>query len=166
MSALPHGLPAKYADHWRRPWTDQARKSGGFRRWLHAHGYLTPHFTLADARCHDGTPIPRSLVAHARDHYFRMEKLRHALGDVPIPVMSGYRTDSYNRQIHGAKASRHVHADATDVDKSWVEKVGRQRVQHAAEVIFADGGVGTYPAGSMHFDSRGYRARWSSFVGW
>jgi hypothetical protein len=162
----PPGLPDSLRRHWREPWTRAARGSRAFRSWLDRHGYLTPHFKIAEAACHDGTQIPRRLRARARNHAFNMERLRHALGDIAIPVISWYRTEAYNRSVHGAIHSRHVQADAADVSASWVDKTGRDRVQHAAEVIFADGGVGTYPAGSMHFDSRGTRARWTSYIGW
>lgn len=165
MPKYPHDLPVKFRPHWDAPW-ERSKQTTGFRSWLDRHGYLTPNFTLRDAACHDGTPIPRSLRSHARTHAFNMERLRHALGDRPIPVLSWYRTPAYNKQTHGAIDSRHIHADATDVDTAWVSKTGRRKVQATAEIIFKDGGVGTYPAGSMHFDSRGYKARWTSFVGW
>lgn len=159
-------VPGKYRDLWDHPWTDKAKRHRRFRMWLQSKGYLSPHFTLAEAACHDGTPIPRRLRPKARDHAFNMEKLRHALGGHSIPIVSWYRTEAYNRQIHGAIHSQHVQACATDVSTEWVDSVGRDRVQRVAEVIFAHGGVGTYPAGSMHFDSRGTRARWTSYVGW
>jgi hypothetical protein len=30
---------------------------------------------------------------------------------------------------------------------------------------FRDGGIGTYPTGDLHVDYRGWRARWSSWIG-
>lgn len=159
-------VPDRFELYWSQPWLDKAAKSQPFRLWLNRNGFLSPHFTIVEAACHDGTPVPKRLKKRARDHAFRMEKLRHGLGDKSIPVISWYRTDAYNRSVHGAKESRHVQADACDVDSAWVSKTGRKKVQAVAEVVFANGGVGTYPGGSMHFDSRGTRARWSSFVGW
>lgn len=135
----------------------------GFRRWLQRHGYLTPHFRLSEAACSDGTPVPRSTIARARRHAFRLERLRHAIGDQPIETLSWYRSPAHNAAVGGASQSRHMDAWATDHDKAWVDRVGRARVRMAAERIWGDGGVGTYPSGSMHFDSRGSRARWSSF---
>ncbi|MDX6632756.1 MAG: hypothetical protein QOG26_761, partial [Solirubrobacterales bacterium] len=84
-------------------------------------------------------------------------------GDVSLPILSPYRTPAYNRQIHGASQSRHMQADATDFAKALVDKLGRSRFMAAANRIFANGGVGVYPWGAVHVDSRGWRARWSSW---
>jgi hypothetical protein len=135
----------------------------GFRRWLHRHGYLTPHFRLSEAACKDGTPVPKALIHGARDHAFALERLRHRLGDRPIQIISWYRHPAYNRRIRGASRSQHLTGKATDHPQAWVEDAGRAQVQAAANAVFAKGGVGIYPGGSMHFDSRGFFARWSSF---
>lgn len=161
--AYPGNLPAKYRDHWAHPWTEGARKSLGFRRWLKRNGYLTPHFRTADSRCHDGTPVPLRMSYACRQHAFRLEKFRHAVGDKPLPVLSWYRTPAYNRKIGGARNSMHMRAIATDFTKATVDSVGRARWFQVADVVFSNGGVGDYPAGSAHLDSRGYRARWRSF---
>lgn len=163
LAPVPRWLPDKYKYHWRHPWTKRARRSPGFRRQLAKHGYLTPHFKLSEAACKDGTPVPKVLRPGARNHAFRLERLRHSLGDKPVSILSWYRTPAYNRRIGGARYSQHMTARATDHSREWVERMGRSRVRAAAERIWAKGGVGTYPAGSMHFDSRGYKARWSSF---
>jgi hypothetical protein len=159
----PKGLPKKYRKHWDRPWTQRARLNRGFRLWLGRNGYLTPHFTKEEARSHNGEWVPRELLKHARNHAFNLEQLRHELGDVSIPIVSWYRSERYNREIRGATKSQHIQARATDHPREWVERVGRARVNAAADKVFRDGGVGRYPAGSVHFDSRGFRARWTSF---
>lgn len=166
MASRPSWVPRQYHDHWDRPWTDRAKRSVGFRRLLQRHGRLSPNFTLAEAKCKDGTPVPRSLRSGARNHAFNLEKLRHALGDVSMTPLSWYRTEAYNRKIGGAIKSQHVRALATDHSKEWVQKVGRAKLINAANIVFAAGGFGQYPAGSVHFDSRGFKARWTSFVGW
>lgn len=159
----PKGLPRRYRWHWRHPWTWRARRHVGFKRWLRGHGYLSPHFPTREARCKDGTPVPQSLRKAAQRHAFNLERLRHALGDRPVKVISWYRTPSYNRRIGGASQSMHMRAIATDHSREWVNARGRRRVLYHGNRIFANGGMGTYPYGSMHFDTRGYRARWSSF---
>ena len=161
--AYPSGLPRKYRPHWDRPWRPRARNSPGFRRWLDAHGYLSPHFTLAEAACKDGTPVPTALNRGARNHAFNLERLRRRLGDRPIPVISWYRTPAHNRRVGGAPQSKHLSAFATDHPKQWVNQVGRSLVLRHGDAVFRNGGMGVYPAGSMHFDSRGVRARWTSF---
>lgn len=163
MAIPPTSLPAKYRYHWEHPWTEKARKSVGFRRWLKQHGYLSPNFKTAESKCKDGTPVPRRYSYACRQHAFRLEKFRHAVGDRSLPILSWYRTPAYNRKIGGASQSMHMRAIATDFDRSTVDRIGRARWFNTADVIFKDGGVGDYPAGSAHLDSRGYRARWRSF---
>lgn len=155
-----HPLLKYYWDH---PWSYGARHSRSFRKVLWNHGRLSPHFTRKDWACNDGTPIPGSLRKNAQRHAFQMERFRHALGDIPIYTISEYRTVSYNRQIGGATDSRHTYADATDMSSQFVDSVGRDKFFAVADRIFANGGVGRYPYGSAHTDSRGYRSRWTSF---
>lgn len=156
-------VPSRYRRHWARPWTPQAKRSPGFRLWLSRQGLLTPHFSYADAACKDGTPIPKWMRHRARNHAFNLERFRHAMGDRPLPVLSWYRHPAYNRRIGGASQSRHMKGDATDFSRQTVNGLGRNRWFAIADVIFANGGVGDYPVGSAHLDSRGYRSRWRSF---
>lgn len=159
----PKTLPKRYREHWARPWEEKAKKSLGFRRWLKQQGLMTPHFTVAEYRSKDGRPIPLRLRKGARDHCFNLEKFRHAVGDKRMPILSGYRSPQHNKAVGGASKSQHMSARATDFSKETVEKVGRNRWFATAEAIFSNGGVGDYPGGSSHLDSREYRARWRSF---
>lgn len=158
----PNNLPARYRPHWRAPWRLYARKSLGFRRWLKKNGYLSPNFRKAEARCKDGTPVPESLEKRCRDHAFQLERLRKRLGR-PIPILSWYRHAAYNRAIGGARYSQHVNAVATDIPVQFVRKVGTKTFDYHANIVFKSGGFGQYPAGSRHVDTRGFRARWTSF---
>jgi hypothetical protein len=159
----PKGLPSAYESMWDKPWEDRAAKHANFRKWLEANGYLSPHFRKSEARCKDGTWVPDSLNAGARNHAFNLEKLRHKLGDRPIAITSWYRTPSHNRKVGGASKSKHIQAFATDHPKQWVDAMGRKKVLGEADVIFRNGGMGVYPGGAVHFDTRGIRARWSSW---
>lgn len=167
--AYPTRLPLRYRPLWSHPWWRIARRNKGFRRWLLGHGYLSPHFKVSEAACHDGTPVPRSdpqrgyLRHKAQHHAFNLERLRHRLGGKPLRILSWYRTPSYNAQIGGASESRHMFADATDFDVSFVNSFGPGVFDREADRVFSNGGFGQYPGGSRHTDSRGYRARWSSF---
>lgn len=161
----PRNLPKRFHKKWNNPHAMKARSSPGFRRWLRRHGYLSPNFTIAEARCKDGTSVTvdKGLLRNAQNHAFNLEQMKHLLGGATMPVLSWYRTPAYNRQIGGASQSQHMRALATDFTVQWVESVGRSKVDAAADRVFRDGGVGRYPAGSVHFDSRGYRARWTTF---
>jgi hypothetical protein len=155
----------------RKPWTLAARKSPAARRWLDAHGYITPHFTWRSYACTDGTPVPPSLRRNAVRLHWRLELMRHRLGDVAMVVDGPYRTAEKNRAVGGASDSRHMHADAADffasqVDR-WVAKSRRLRsredVLRIAERTFYNGGVGNETTGTLHVDARGTTAR---FVTW
>lgn len=160
----PNKLPKRQRYKWDNPWTKKAKYGPLFRRWLARHGYLTPNFTMAEARCKDGTDIPRSKRFRARNHAFALERLRHDLGGHPIQITSWYRTKRWNNVIGGARKSQHINAVATDHPSKSVDKIGRDKFIKTANRIFKNGGVGIYPGGAVHLDSRGFRARWNSWV--
>ena len=70
--------------------------------------------------------------------------------------------------IGGATNSRHIYGDACDIALEEIKRLcpwegGRADFDRACDKIFAGGGFGQYPMGSRHVDSRGNRARWTSF---
>lgn len=163
-AGAPADLPAKWYGHWSQPWHGIHAYPSNYLRWLVKKGHLSPHFTLREAACHDGTAVPARLIggAHgAQAHAFQLERLRHAIGDRPIPNTSWYRTPAHNRAVGGASQSQHIQGDATDHSWAWVDSIGRAKVQAAAERIFANDGIGTEGSGhALHLDSRGQKARW------
>ncbi|WP_345586394.1 D-Ala-D-Ala carboxypeptidase family metallohydrolase [Streptomyces prasinosporus] len=46
---------------------------------------------------------------------WKLEALRHALGDQPITVTSGFRSYACNEAVGGASGSRHLYGDAADL---------------------------------------------------
>lgn len=136
------------------------------------------HFSWAEANPHGFTgfnfAVRVRVVAQAR----RMEKLRdainkrrlhHNLKPTGIHVLSWWRPDWYNKQIHGARFSRHIKGDACDISLQEIRRLmpwegGQLEFDRLCESIWPDGGFGTYPAGDRHTDCRGYKARWSSFT--
>jgi uncharacterized protein YcbK (DUF882 family) len=129
---------------------------------------LSPHFTVHEFDCHDGTVVPTRAYQALKDlcdHY--LEDLRGAFG--PVEVLSGYRHAAYNAAIGGARASFHIYDlrgyqyVAADVHcrrggvRDWWEWM--DRVQRRAER--KRGGLGYYPQGGfIHVDNRPYLARW------
>jgi hypothetical protein len=161
----------------RAPWSAHARRSPAVRRWCDEHGFITPHFSWRSYACADGTPVPPELRPNAVRLHWRLELLRHRLGDVPMTVDGPYRTPARNRAVGGAAGSRHVHADGadffTDQVDAWAmhlrrhgETVGaaRARVLALAEQTFYDGGVGNETSRTLHLDARGTRARFVTWV--
>jgi GH25 family lysozyme M1 (1,4-beta-N-acetylmuramidase) len=159
---VPAWVPKQHWDNWRRPWNGGAAKSAAFLKLCMKHGHLSPHFTLKEAACHDpaNTAVPTSLRRNAQRQAFALERLRHELGDKPLPVLSWYRTTSWNAAVDGASESRHLQADASDFTTQTIESFGSARFDAACEKVYARGGFGRYASGSRHGDSRGSKARW------
>jgi hypothetical protein len=168
LPSKAHPLLRSYIQH---PWTKAARTSPAARRWLDKHGYITPHFSWSSYACQDGTPVPAHLKHNAIRFHWRLEILRHRMGDVPMSVDGPYRTPARNKAVGGASNSQHMYADAGDffaaqVDR-WVKQSktlhSRQDVLRLANKTFYNGGVGNETSGTLHLDSRGYKAR---FITW
>ncbi|MFE0632789.1 D-Ala-D-Ala carboxypeptidase family metallohydrolase [Streptomyces sp. NPDC058864] len=56
--------------------------------------------------------------ANALKTMWKLEAMRHALGDVPITVSSGFRSYACNSAVGGASGSRHLYGDAADLTGS------------------------------------------------
>ncbi len=162
---VPTWVPSNYWELWQKPWDDAASRSAKFRELCWKNGFASPHFERKETACHDpqNSSVPERLRANAQREAFNLEKLRHELGDKPLPVLSWYRTPAWNTKVGGASQSRHMQGDAVDFTVQTVTSFGAGRFDQACDRVFANGGFGTYPSGSRHVDSRGTRARWSSF---
>ncbi len=129
-------------------------------------GDITEHFSRREFRCSHGLLGPESLLMRLCAN---LEVLREAVGNVPIRVISGYRCAPCNRACGGARRSRHMAGDAADiVVEGWeVEDVARVIYSLIREGRMCEGGVGVYFRGRttqrepfVHYDCRGYPARW------
>lgn len=70
---------------------------------------LTEHFKVGEITCKDGSPsyVINSAVLEG------LEKLRNIINK-PIYITSGYRSETYNKKVGGAKDSQHVKGNAID----------------------------------------------------
>jgi predicted chitinase/uncharacterized protein YcbK (DUF882 family) len=152
------------AEKRRQPWTSNARLSPGLRAQLDKEGRITPHFTWNEWASKDGAPVPKSLRKNAIRAAWRLEQLRHELGDKPLSALSYYRSPSHNDAVGGARSSRHMSADAADFSKQTVDSFGRARFLKACEKLYKNDGIGQYPGGAVHIDTRGFKARWNSWT--
>lgn len=86
---------------------------------------------------------------------WKLQALRHALGDRPITVASGFRSTPCNRLAGGASRSRHLYGDAADLDAGphSLCALARQARHHGFDGIYGPG----YPGHSshVHIDGRG-----------
>lgn len=126
----------------------------------------SPHLSWAELACHNGVPYPMEWrETRAVQLAIEFERIRVAVGR-PIPILSAYRTQSYNARIPGAaKNSQHVHGRALDLNIPKGMTL-QQLLKAVLSVARSEGskirGVGEYAWG-VHIDIRpGDRlVRWS-----
>ncbi|MFC7304735.1 D-Ala-D-Ala carboxypeptidase family metallohydrolase [Streptomyces monticola] len=99
--------------------------------------------------------------ANALRTMWKLEALRHALGDQPITVTSGFRSQACNDAVGGASNSRHLYGDAADLGAGphSLCKLAQQARSHGFNGILGPG----YPGHSdhTHVDHRASRY-WSA----
>lgn len=114
---------------------------------------------------------------NARKHAANLERLRAAVNEARrlkgfeptgIRVLSWARSFVHNSVVGGAPNSQHLYFLATDIALQEIERLcpwatGRETFDDLLDKVFAQGGIGFYPAGNRHCDSRGHRARWTNF---
>lgn len=158
--------------------------------WVPAKAPPSPHFTWVEVLHNSGysrLPFGPTAVGlgrmvmtpriNAKRHAAKLEELRahvntlraaHRLPPTGLRVLSWARSYEHNKRVGGAFNSQHLYFLATDIAKEEIERMcpwpgGRVRFDALLEQVFANDGVGLYPAGNRHCDSRGSRARWTSF---
>ncbi|NIJ14233.1 zinc D-Ala-D-Ala carboxypeptidase [Saccharomonospora amisosensis] len=99
--------------------------------------------------------------ANALVSMWKLQAMRHALGDQPIRVTSGFRSHSCNDAVGGAPNSRHLYGDAVDLGSGphSLCTLARQARNHGFNGILGPG----YPGHSdhTHVDHRSSRF-WSA----
>lgn len=73
---------------------------------------------------------------------------------VNFQVNSGHRDPEQNRKAGGAKGSQHIHGTAMDVQAAGMDPQKRQALLAWAMDNPEIGGIGRYPSGNLHFDTR------------
>ncbi|WP_336834407.1 YcbK family protein [Sphingobacterium siyangense] len=122
---------------------------------------LTKNFKLEEFDCKDGTPVPKQYYGNVTKLAKNLQVLRDYLG-VPVTVTgSGYRTPSHNKAVGGVPNSKHLTAEAGDINAkgytpSQLAAVIEKLIKEGKMV---QGGLGIYP-GFLHYDIRGTKARW------
>ena len=115
------------------------------------------HFKLSEFKCKDGTAVPAKYYANCQRLMNLLEEIRAACGNRAITVNSGYRTESYNKKVDGAKQSQHLYAAAADIKVSG--KSASEVYKLCDRLVGSRGGVGKYST-FTHVDVRGNKARW------
>lgn len=115
------------------------------------------HFKLSEFKCKDGTAVPEKYYGNCQRLMNLLEEIRTACGNRAVTVNSGYRTESYNKKVDGAKQSQHLYAAAADIKVSG--KSASEVYRLCDRLVGNRGGVGKYSA-FTHVDVRGHKARW------
>lgn len=106
-------------------------------------GDLSEHFSRWEFREHGSG----KLIDPPHELLQVLECLRSSTGGRPLRIVSGYRSEVYNRRVGGARASRHIHGDAADLEPG--------RITVAQALSCGARGVGHDDAGwVVHVDVR------------
>ncbi|MEV8285058.1 MULTISPECIES: D-Ala-D-Ala carboxypeptidase family metallohydrolase [Streptomyces] len=78
------------------------------------------HFTYAELNnCNSdwsgGAVSAATAKSNALRTMWKLEAMRHAMGDQPLRVTSGFRSVACNNAVGGASSSRHLYGDAADI---------------------------------------------------
>ena len=123
---------------------------------------LTKNFDLKEFECKCGCDMPLEVYENVIKLAGELQKLRTYL-DRPIKINSAYRCESHNRAIGGVSNSQHVKGNASDV---VISSLSPKEVYTLFDKLMdggfiAQGGLGLYNT-FVHYDTRGYEARWSN----
>lgn len=122
---------------------------------------MTPHFKRKEFDCKDGTIVPEEFMHDLQTLCVCLEVLRDEL-KTPVSITgSGYRTESHNKEVGGAKNSQHLYAKAADINaKGYTPKQLYDAIERLIkEGRMLQGGLGLYKT-FVHYDIRGTKARW------
>ncbi|TDB70755.1 D-Ala-D-Ala carboxypeptidase family metallohydrolase [Micromonospora sp. KC723] len=116
-----------------------------------------------------GGPLPAAETrANALRTMWKLEALRHTLGDRPLYVTSGFRDTACNREVGGVADSQHLYGNAADVTSrtSSLCDIARAARGHGFSGIYGPGHPGH--SRHVHLDSRreNNRDRTSNTTSW
>lgn len=111
---------------------------------------ISNNFKLKEFQCKDGS----QLVKIDSQLLQKLQKLRDSICK-PIIINSGYRTESYNKKVGGAKKSYHMQGKAVDI------RVNGMKPKEIAKIAEKKGftGIGIYK-NFTHLDIRPVKTKW------
>ncbi|MCM2578968.1 D-Ala-D-Ala carboxypeptidase family metallohydrolase [Streptomyces meridianus] len=117
------------------------------------------HFSYAELNtCNStwggGAVSAATAKSNALRTMWKLEAMRHALGDEPLRITSGFRSQACNSAVGGASNSRHLYGDAADIGAGphSLCTLAKQARNHGFGGIFGPG----YPGHDdhVHVDGR------------
>lgn len=122
---------------------------------------LTKNFTKVEFESRDGSQMPDAVFENIKELVGYVQIIRDYIGK-PIHINSGYRSVQHNENIGGVKNSFHTKGMAVDMSVKGLSPRKLSRVIKRLIYLgrIKKGGVGIYN-GFVHYDMRGYNARWN-----
>ncbi|MFE5393140.1 D-Ala-D-Ala carboxypeptidase family metallohydrolase [Streptomyces sp. NPDC056568] len=123
------------------------------------------HFTYAELnKCNSdwsgGAVSAATAKSNALKTMWKLEAMRHALGDVPLTISSGFRSRACNNAVGGSATSRHLYGDAADlVGSPSLCRLAQQSRTHGFSEILGPGYPGHNDHTHVAFDPSPY---WSA----
>jgi len=123
-------------------------------------GKITKNFRLSEFDCNDGTKVPEHLINNVTKLANNLQVLRDTVG-TSINITSSYRHEKYNQDVGGVSSSKHITAEAADVQVSgYPPNIIYDLIEELIRCgDMEEGGVGLYNT-FVHYDIRGTKARW------
>lgn len=115
--------------------------------------YLTKNFKLKEFQCKDNSDI----IIIDLKLVDTLQIIRNQINE-PIKIISGYRTEDYNKKINGAKKSYHIRGGAIDFICDTYITDYKKIVYIAKELGIK--GIGTYN-NFIHIDLRYEEYEWN-----
>ncbi|MEU1125945.1 D-Ala-D-Ala carboxypeptidase family metallohydrolase [Streptomyces sp. NPDC005899] len=123
--------------------------------------FTYPELNTCNSTWASGKVAAGTAKANALSSMWKLEALRHALGDQPLRVTSGFRSVSCNSAVGGAADSRHMYGDAVDLGAGphSLCTIAKQARNHGFNGILGPG----YPGHSDHIHvNQGPSHYWSA----
>lgn len=123
---------------------------------------LTKNFTIEEFNSKDGSEMPYPVYLNVLKVAYNLQALRNII-NVPIGINSAYRSKEHNKSINGVVNSKHITGEAADIVVYSIkpDKLYLLIDQLIKEEKLLEGGLGLYDT-FIHYDIRGYRARWDN----
>ena len=125
---------------------------------------ITQHFSTGEFASHDGVAYPAEWIPTRLVPLCSVLEIgRHACGDLPIAILSGYRSPAHNAAVGGAQHSQHMEGRAADITVKGLKPVEVHTIflQLHNQKTITLGGLGLYD-NWVHIDIRpgDQLARW------
>lgn len=113
------------------------------------------HLTWAELACKDGMPYPSEWRTNRAIELAEIfEQVRKTCNNLPIRILSAYRTSEWNKKIGGARNSQHLQGRALDLGIPWGFTIDNfYETIKELSMVFNIKGIGKYPT-FIHIDTR------------